>query len=204
MVYIDPNQQSSKENYRLLSSIVIPRPIAFVTSKNKDGVINAAPFSFFNVLTSRPPLISISIGRRNGKTVKDTAKNIMESKEFVVHIVDPSLVHEMNQTSAEYPSNVSEIEEVGLSLVDSQKVSVPSIKETKVRMECVLHQSIPIGNDEEYSCDLIIGKVVMFHLENELYQNGNGIEEKIAPLCRLGGANYAELGKIFKVPRPTL
>jgi len=126
MIKIDPKEKSGKDNYKLLSGSVIPRPIAFVTSQNKEGVVNAAPFSFFNVVTASPPLISVSVGRRDGETVKHTAQNIIENEEFVVHIVDESYMEDMNQTAGSYDKDVSEIEHTGLNLVGSQMVEVPN------------------------------------------------------------------------------
>jgi flavin reductase (DIM6/NTAB) family NADH-FMN oxidoreductase RutF len=202
MVYFDPEKQNRKENYKMLSGSVIPRPIAFVTSQNAEGVVNAAPFSFFNVVTAKPPLISICIGRRKGETSKDTAKNILENKQFVVHIVDPSYMEEMNQSAAEYPSHVSEVEETGLTTVESKRVKVPSIKEAKIRMECELFKSIPFGDDEEVTTDMIVGKVVMMYIEDEIYEDGKIIASKLSPVGRLAGSNYTELGDIISLSRP--
>ncbi|WP_216830964.1 flavin reductase family protein [Alkalihalobacterium elongatum] len=202
MIFIDPKSQSRKENYQILSSAVIPRPIAFVTSQNEEGVVNAAPFSFFNVITAEPPLISISVGRRNGETVKDTGRNILKGKEFVVHLVDEAIVDQMNQTSAEYPSNVSEVKETGLTLTESKVVRVPSIKEAKIRMECSLHQAIALGTEEEASCDLLIGEVVMFHLADDIFADGKVSANASQLVSRLGGAEYARLTDVFSLQRP--
>lgn len=199
MNYIDPRKLSKRENYRLLTSAVIPRPIAFVTSQNEAGVVNAAPFSFFNVLSSQPPLIAISVGRRDGKTVKDTGRNILANEEFVVHLVDEAIIRQVDESAAEFPSNVSEVEQVGLSLTESKHVRVPSIKEARIRMECRLYQAVPLGLDEQLSTDLLIGEVVMFHVANELYEDGRILADKFKPIGRLGGADYHHLGDIFSV-----
>lgn len=202
LAFIDPSTQSRKDNYKLLSGSVIPRPIAFVTSQNEQGVLNGAPFSFFNVLTAEPPLISISVGRRNGETTKDTGKNILLNKEFVVHIVDESIIEHVNKSAAEYPSDVSEIVETGLTPVDSKKISVPGVKEAKIRMECELFQAIPLGTDEEYTTDLLIGKVVMIYVDDEVYENGKINAKSLNPVARLAGADYAKLGNGFSLTRP--
>ncbi|MEB1807919.1 MAG: flavin reductase family protein [Bacillaceae bacterium] len=204
MVFIDPKDRSRKENYQLLSSAVIPRPIAFVTSQNEDGVVNAAPYSFFNVITAEPPLISISVGRRNGKTVKDTGRNILKGSEFVVHMVDEEIVQQMNQSAAEYPSNVSEVKETGLTLTDSQIVTVPSIKEAKIRMECKLHHAVALETEKEASCDLLIGEVVMFHIDDGFYKDGKVIAEGLNLVGRLGGADYAHIKDTFTLQRPEM
>lgn len=204
MIAIDTKKQTQRDNYRLLSSTIIPRPIAFVTTQNEDGIINAAPFSFFNILTARPPMVSLSVGRRNSQTVKDTGRNILSSKEFVIHMVDASFIEQVNQSSAEYPSYISEVEQTHLTIAESKTVKVPGIKEAKVRLECQLRQVIPIGNDQEYSCDLFIGEVTMFHIANEIYKDGQVIAEKLAAISRLGGAEYASLGDIFSIERPSI
>lgn len=198
MKYIDPSKQSQRENYRLLTSTVIPRPIAFVTSQNEAGTVNAAPFSFFNVVASSPPLIAISVGRRDGKTVKDTGKNILENQEFVVHIVDEAMIQQVDDAAAEFPSNVSEVEQVGLTLSKSKIVSVPSIQEAKVRMECRLHKAVPLGLDDRFSTDLLIGEVVMFHIADEIYEDGRVLSQEFLPVGRLG-TGYHRIGHIFSV-----
>ncbi|MDP5273276.1 flavin reductase family protein [Chengkuizengella axinellae] len=203
MKSINPSAQSRTENYKLLIGSIVPRPIAFVTSHNEEGLVNAAPFSFFNAITAKPPLISISIGRKEGE-VKDTAYNIINNKEFVVHIVDNSFIKQVNQTSADYPSNVSEIKETGLKLVESTKVKVSGIQEAKIRMECKLHQAITIGDDNQPTCDLIIGEVVMFHIDEDCYAQGKIHIDNLEPVSRLGGADYSKIGETFTIPRPEM
>ncbi|WP_306301375.1 flavin reductase family protein [Thalassobacillus sp. C254] len=141
---IDAKNLSRKENYKLLISSILPRPIAFITTEGKDGTINAAPFSFFNVITAEPPLVGVSVGRKPDGSFKDTARNILEANnQFVIHIVDETLIEQVNQSAANYPANVSEVEETGLTLIKSEKVTVPVIKEAKVALECT---SISIWN----------------------------------------------------------
>ena len=126
---------SERENYKFLIGSIIPRPIAFVTTMSKDGILNGAPFSYFNIVSSNPPMISLAIQRSEGKQ-KDTARNIIESKEFVIHIVDEQNVEKINQTAASLPPDQSEIELAKLTPVESVKISVPGVKEAKIRMEC--------------------------------------------------------------------
>ncbi|TYR79384.1 flavin reductase family protein [Priestia megaterium] len=202
MKAIDPSKQSTKENYHLLTSTVIPRPIAFVTTQSEEGIVNAAPFSFFNIVASEPPLIAISVGRQDGEVVKDTGRNIHASKQFVVHVVDDSFIEQVNQSAASYPSNVSEVEETGLTLVESERIQVPGIAEANIRFECELHQVVPLGKEDRYSSDLFIGEVVMFHVNEKVYENERVSAEKINPISRLGGANYSRLGTLFSLKRP--
>mgnify|MGYP001947932401 FL=1 len=111
MLTLNPKDFSERENYKLLTSSIIPRPVAFVTSIGENGVVNGAPFSYFNIVSSNPPMISLAIQRKNGK-IKDTARNINQNKEFVVHIVDEENVKKINETAASLPANESEITHV--------------------------------------------------------------------------------------------
>ncbi|WP_449619566.1 flavin reductase family protein [Robertmurraya sp. Marseille-Q9965] len=197
MISIDPTSNTERENYKLLIGSIIPRPIAFVTSMSKGGVLNGAPFSYFNIVSSDPPMISVSIGRREGKR-KDTSRNILESKEFVVHIVDEDNVAQINQTAASLPPDHSEITLAGLTPIESEQISVPGIKEARIRMECTLEQSLELGNNN----DLIIGKIVRFHISEELFDKGRIDPRGLAAVSRLAGSNYAKIGEIFSIERP--
>lgn len=197
LISIDPTTNNERENYKLLIGSIIPRPIAFVTSMSKEGVLNGAPFSYFNIVSSDPPMISVSIGRRNGNR-KDTSRNILESKEFVVHIVDEDNVEKINQTAASLAPDQSEVALVGLTPIDSEIISVPGIKEAKIRMECTLEHSLELGNNN----DLIIGKIVRFHVIEELYEKGRIDPRGLAAVGRLAGSKYAKVGEIFSIERP--
>lgn len=196
MLSFNPNEQSERENYKLLIGTVIPRPIAFVTSVAADGTVNAAPFSYFNIVSSNPPMLSVSVQRKNG-AAKDTARNILEKKEFVVHIVDEENVYEANKTAASLPPDESEIDLAELTLIDSESVSVPAVKESKVRFECVLEHAVDLDGT-----DLIIGKIVRFHIDESVYENGRINAETLKPVSRLAGTNYAKLGETFSLKRP--
>ncbi|CAH2717370.1 hypothetical protein BACCIP111895_04562 [Neobacillus rhizosphaerae] len=201
MLSIDPSSMSERDNYKFLIGSVIPRPIAFVTTISKDGVLNGAPFSYFNIVSSNPPMISLSIQRAQGRQ-KDTARNIIESKEFVIHIVDQENVEKINKTAANLPPDQSEIELASLTPVDSVKISVPGVKEAKIRMECSLEHSLELGGLDTPGCDFIIGKVVQFHIENDIYENGRIDPWGLAAVSRLAGNNYAKIGEIFEIERP--
>ncbi|WHY86546.1 flavin reductase family protein [Neobacillus novalis] len=201
MLSIDPASLSERENYKFLIGSIIPRPIAFVTTISKDGVLNGAPFSYFNIVSSNPPMISLSIQRSTGRQ-KDTARNIKESRQFVVHIVDEQNVEKINKTAANLPPEVSEIELANLTPVESVKISVPGVKEAKIRMECSLEHSLELGGTGTPGCDLIIGKVVQFHIESDIYENGRIDPRGLAAVSRLAGNNYAKIGEIFEIERP--
>jgi len=201
LLSIDPNNSTERENYKLLIGSIVPRPIAFVTSVGQDGTINGAPFSYFNIVSSNPPMISISIQRKNG-IPKDTARNISQSKEFVVHIVDEQNVNKINETAASLPPNESEITKANLTLIDSKAISVPGVKEAKVRFECTLERSIELGGVDQPGVDLIIGKIVRYHIDEAIYEDGKINLENLGAVSRLAGDNYAKIGEVFSIKRP--
>lgn len=200
MISIDPKQNSERDNYKLLIGSIIPRPIAFVTTQSENGIVNGAPFSYFNIVSSNPPMVSLAI-QRPGDHVKDTARNIYNNQQFVVHIVDDENVAQVNETAASLPASESEIELANLTLVQSENVSVPGVKEAKVRMECRLLQAIPLGG-EEPSSDLFIGEVVRFHIDETIYEDGRIDPKGLNAISRLAGSSYATIGEIFSMERP--
>ncbi|MEA0562866.1 flavin reductase family protein [Lysinibacillus irui] len=201
MILIDPKNNSERENYKLLIGSIIPRPIAFVTTKSEQGVINGAPFSYFNIVSSNPPMISLAIQRPNGR-LKDTARHIHHQQQFVVHIVDEDNVEQVNETAASLPVTESELARTNFTLVDSQQIAVPGIQEAKIRMECRLVQSVPLMNGEEQTGDLFIGEVVQFHIDEAIYHEGRIDPRKLNAVSRLAGSNYAKVGEIFSIERP--
>ena len=201
MIKIDPNKNTERENYKLLIGTIIPRPIAFVTTLNEEGLVNGAPFSYFSIVSSNPPMISLSIQRRNGE-MKDTARNILRDKEFVVHSVDVENVKEINETAASLPSSESEISLTKLTLVESDLVKVPGVIESKVRMECRLEKAIPLGDEDHVGADLIIGRILKYHIDESVYEDGRINPDKLEPMSRLAGINYARIGEIISMERP--
>ena len=201
MISINSKEISEQEVYKILKGTVIPRPIAFVTTISEEKVVNGAPFSYFNIVSPNPPMISLAIQRTNGE-LKDTARNIYQTNEFVVHIVDRDNVSKINETAATLPYNQSELELAKLTQVESRSISVPGIKESKVRMECKLVKAVPLGEDHPF-CDLFIGEVVQFHLDKAIYEeNGRINADALNPVSRLAGAEYAHIGELFSIERP--
>lgn len=160
---IDPSQHSAHDNYKLLTNLVVPRPIAWVTSLNASGVINLAPFSFFNAVGSEPLYIIISIGLNGDGEPKDTAKNILNNGEFVVNLVTEDLFDAMNISAADFPGGESELAALNLHAAPSVKVRPPRVAESQAGMECKLHSSQVLGTNT-----LVIGEVVMFHVADHL------------------------------------
>ncbi|WP_110928729.1 flavin reductase family protein [Bacillus massiliglaciei] len=201
MLSIDPAQNTERENYKFLTGSIIPRPVAFVTTISKEGTLNGAPFSYFNIVSADPPMISLSIQRSAGSQ-KDTARNIIEAKEFVVHIVDEKNVEKVNLTAASLPADQSEIEMAQLTPEESVKIAVPGVKEAKIRMECTLEHALELGDSDSPGCDFIIGKVVQYHIESDIYEKGRINPTGLAAVSRLAGTNYAKIGELFSLERP--
>ncbi|MDI2587909.1 flavin reductase family protein [Psychrobacillus sp. NEAU-3TGS] len=201
MLSLNPKNNSERENYKLLIGSIVPRPIAFVTSVGEDGTINGAPFSYFNIVSSSPPMISIAIQRKNGER-KDTSRNIAEKHEFVVHIVDEDNVDKINITAASLPPNESEIDKADLTLVSSDSISTPGIKEAKVRFECILEQIVELGEEGAITTDLLIGKIVRYHIDESIYEQGRINSDTLKAVSRLAGSNYAKIGEVFSIKRP--
>lgn len=201
MISIDPLKNEERDNYKLMIGSIVPRPIAFVTSLAEDGTLNGAPFSYFNIVSSDPPMISVSI-QRKGNEKKDTVRNILDKKEFVVHIVDEENVDLINQTAANLPPNESEILAAGLTAKPSTIVTVPGVAEAKIRMECTLQQVVELGDENTPGCDLIIGKIVQFHVSKEIYKDGKINPRGLGAVSRLAGHSYAKIGEIFDIERP--
>ncbi|MBO9599964.1 MAG: flavin reductase family protein, partial [Cohnella sp.] len=194
MYTFDPADLSERDNYKLLIGSIIPRPIAFVTTLSPQGVVNAAPYSYFNIVSSSPPMLSVSVQRKNGEP-KDTSRNAMATGQFVVHISDETYIAQINETAASLPPDESEVALAGLTPVASGKVAVPGIKEARIRMECVLEQAIPLGDkDGKPSCDLLIGRIVQYHCDPAVYNNGYIDAEALKPVSRLAGNVYGKLG----------
>lgn len=142
MTEVDFQAITSYQRYKLMASLIVPRPIALVTTLGAGGVANAAPFSMFNMIGEDPPILMISINRLHDGRLKDTAANILANGEFVVHISDESMAHKMHACGESFPSDVSELAQVGLTPVASHRVKPPRILEAPVAFECVLHEKL--------------------------------------------------------------
>lgn len=201
MKEIRPEVLSQKENYKLLIGSIIPRPIALVTTESDDNVLNIAPFSFFNVVSSDPPILSIAVQRVNGE-MKDTARNIIQNKEAVVHIVDTDNVRDANQTAALLSHEESELERTNFETVDSVEVSVKGLKQSNVRFEAVLYDDIVIEKDGQPISDLLLLEVKYYHFDEGIYDDGYINKEKLKAVSRLAGNDYAEIGHTFTIERP--
>jgi flavin reductase (DIM6/NTAB) family NADH-FMN oxidoreductase RutF len=195
-MHIDPATNAPKDNYKLLTNLVVPRPIAWVTSQGASGVVNLAPFSFFNAVGSDPLFILISVGNNDDGNPKDTGRNIAANGEWVVNLVTEDLLAAMNISAADFPPGESELVAAGLEPAASLRVKVPRIARSQAALECRLHSKVPLG-----LYTLYIGEVVMFHVADHLVGERLHIEG-FAPIGRLGSPSaYCRTTDRFNLPR---
>ena len=193
---IDPAALASRDLYRLMISCIIPRPIAFVTTLSREGVSNLAPFSFFNGVSSDPPVLSIAVSTKRDGSKKDTWRNIEETGEFVVNVVVPDLMDGVITGARELPHNVSELELSGLPTLPSVKVKPPRLAGSPIHLECTLLKIVEV---EETA--LILGRVVMFHAKDEIVDGGVVDPQRLTFVGRLGGDFYCRVNDLFERKR---
>ncbi len=198
MMNIDPSQQTEATNYKLLTNLVVPRPIAWVTSVNQSGVVNLAPFSFFNAVSSDPLQLVISVGLKDDDSQKDTATNILSTGEFVVNMVTEELMTAMNISAADFPSDIGELDAAGLHTTPCEKIKVPRVAESLVSFECVLRAQLAVGSNT-----LFVGEVVMMHVADQLLGERFHING-FAPIGRMGSpSTYCRTTDRFELSRMT-
>lgn len=201
MIHFSPEELSERDNYKFMIGSIIPRPIALITSVSKDEVLNIAPFSYFNIVTSNPPIVSVAFQRKDGEK-KDTARNILENKEAVIHIVDNETVDDANQTAANLPANESELKRTEFTLGTSEKVAIPSLKEAKIRFEVELFKHIEVEDEGVVGADLLLLKIKEYHIDEDIYEDGRIDPDGLGAISRLAGHDYAEVGRRFTIKRP--
>jgi len=193
---LDPAELDTHAVYKLLVGAVVPRPIAWVSSRSRDGVLNLAPYSFFNVASREPPMLAISIGPRTGgeNYPKDTLTNLRESQEFVINIVSLSLANAMHETAINYPPEVDEFERAGVTPAPCVVVNTPRVAEARISMECTVEHMLRLGSDY-----LVIGRMHRYHVEDTLLSNGRIDIQGLDPLGRLAG-NFTRIETMFDLP----
>ena len=197
-----PADHPAAEVYRLMTSIIVPRPIAFVSSLSREGVRNLAPFSFFTAVSANPPVVCFApmIRGRDGSR-KDTLNNIEATGEFVVNVVSEEIARPMNECSAEVPPEVDEFALSGLTPVPSERVAPPRVGESHASMECRLLQVVHVST-KPLGGSLVIGEVVAFHVDNPLFHNFSVDPAALGAIGRMGGAVYTRTTDRFEMPRP--
>ncbi len=199
---LDPSEIPFQETHKLMIGSIIPRPIAFVYTRSKDEKNNVAPFSYFNGVCSKPPTIMFAPARRgwNGEE-KDTLINIRDTEEFVVNIVSESFAEKMVMCATDFDSDVDEFEISGLTPTNSQKIKPPRVGEAKISFECKLNQIVEIGDGTAGSGFVVIGTIVLFHIDDGIYDNGRILTDKLEPLGRLAGNWYTRSTDTLKIDR---
>jgi flavin reductase (DIM6/NTAB) family NADH-FMN oxidoreductase RutF len=194
----DFNAMKAEERYKLLLATVLPRPIAWITTKDSMGAVNAAPFSFFNVFGSDPATVGVGIGSKGPGQPKDTRANIRANEQFVVNLVPYSLAQQMRITSIAFPKGVEEPKEAQLKLVPSERVAVPRIAEAPVSMECTFMQEVALGG-----FSLVLGRILMVHVQDSAvidaerqYIDAN----KLDLIGRMEGGWYTRTQDRFEMP----
>ena len=196
---IDPATLDRRQRYRLLISTVAPRPIAWVSTQNKAGVPNLAPFSFFQAISGTPPYIMISIGQR-AERPKDTLQNIQTTGGFVINLVTEELSEKMNVTSGDYSPEVNEFTLAGLTPVPADLVAAPRVAECLVSLEAKLTQLVTLPGSEYTP---VIGEIVRWHIADGLLAPDGLIDlARLRPIARLARDEYVKFGEVFAMLRP--
>lgn len=194
-ISVDPSTLSHRERKKIFQGLVIPRPIAFITSISATGIVNAAPFSFFNVVSVDPPVVAFGIEERDTGGLKDTSANILNEGTFVVNLVDEALGEVMNQCSTDFPPEMSEIDELNVELLPSLKVRAPRIAAAPASFECRLREKTALGPSHY----VFLGDVVCVHIREEVVDPSN-LHANLSvyrPLARLSGNFYTSLAEPF-------
>lgn len=199
---IDPREHDYRNIYKLMIGVIVPRPIAFVSSASPDGVLNLAPFSFFTGISANPPVICFCpMVRASDGLTKDTLRNIESTREFVVNIVSEDFVEAMNICSTEFPPEVNEFEKSGLTPIPSDLVKPPRVKESRVNLECKLVQIVTVSS-KPLGGSIVLGEVLRFHVDDRLIDDFKIDPDKLKPVGRMGGPSYTRTTDRFDLVRP--
>ncbi|MFZ1941019.1 MAG: flavin reductase family protein [Terracidiphilus sp.] len=202
MRVIDPAQLEYNDIYKLMVGIIVPRPIAFVSTIDAAGVLNLAPFSYFTACGSNPPVVCFSTAVRAGaRSHKDTLRNVEATGEFVVNVVSEEFAAQMNATAAEVPPEVDEFVLSGLTPLASDLVKPPRVAESKVQMECRLYQIVTVS-EKPGGGILVLGEVLRFHVLESLLDGYKIDPDKLNAIGRMGGPTYVRTHDRFEMQRP--
>ncbi|OZI40036.1 flavin reductase [Bordetella genomosp. 5] len=189
---LDASDLNPEQTYRLMSGIVVPRPIAWISTLSPAGGVNLAPFSCYTFVSNTPPMVGVNIGRKAGVR-KDTASNILAHGHFVVNIGDESLLDAIHASAEEHPPEISEAELLGLAVLPGETIATPRLADAPISLECRYHSVTPFGAT---GAEFFVGEVLRFHIRDGLLQDGKIDTTLLRPVCRIGGPNYAALGPI--------
>ncbi|QTN01066.1 flavin reductase family protein [Sediminibacillus dalangtanensis] len=190
---IEPSQFAERDMSKLIKGAVVPRPIAWVSTINEEGIPNLAPFSFFTVASMEPITLCFSVG--GSGRVKDTLENVRATKAFVVNIVNEQLANQMYETSKAYPPETDEFSQAGLTAVPGERISSPRVAAAPVQMECELDRIIDIGSNS-----LVLGRLVCYHIQDEVYMETDKVDpEALQVIGRMAG-DYTHIDDFFGLP----
>ena len=199
---VDPTSTDYTSVYKLLIGSVVPRPIAFVSTVNPEGAFNVAPFSFFTVASSNPPVLVFTVGRRaTPDPCKDTLRNILTAREFVVNVVSEEIGEKMNLCAGEYPPEVDEFELSGLTPIPSGLVKAPRVAESHINMECRLLYTIEMSGLINGG-NLVLGEVIRIHIDDACVSNYRVDPDKLRAIGRMAGNSYTRTQDRFDMIRP--
>jgi flavin reductase (DIM6/NTAB) family NADH-FMN oxidoreductase RutF len=199
---IDAQDHDYRNIYKLMVGVIVPRPIAFVSSLSPTGVRNLAPFSFFTGISANPPVVCFCpMVRSSDGMKKDTIHNIEATSEFVINVVSEEFANQMNICSTEFPPGVDEFEKSGLTPLPSDLVRPPRVKEAHISMECRLLQIVTVSS-KPLGGSIVLGEVLRFHIDDGLYENYQIDPAKLKPIARMGGATYTRTTDRFDLLRP--
>ncbi len=202
LMILDPNELPLKETHKLMIGSIVPRPIAFVSSVSKDGTQNLAPFSYFNGICSNPPSIMFCPARRGyDGEIKDTLNNIRDTEEFALSIVSEDFAEKMVATATDFDPDVNEFDVSGLTPEACNKISPPKVAEARITFECTLNQIVPVGNEGPGGGFVVIGTVVLFHIDDDVYKDGYINLDVLQPIGRLAGNKYTRPSDQFEIIR---
>jgi flavin reductase (DIM6/NTAB) family NADH-FMN oxidoreductase RutF len=198
---IDPATTPRPELYSLMIRCIAPRPIAWVSTISREGVHNLAPFSFFTGVSSKPPTILFVTGRHDDGRKKDTLVNVEATGQFVVNVVPETLAEAMNITATEYPHGISEFGKADLTPQPSERVAPPRLKESPIHFECERHEILHVGVDDVGGGAIVVGRIVLIHVDESILRNGKVDYELYHPVGRLGGMEYSRTRDRFTMFR---
>ena len=199
---IDPAEHAASDIYKLMIGMIVPRPIAFVSTVDAAGIRNLAPFSYFTACSSRPPVVCFCASIRSGPAPqKDTLRNVIATGEFVVNIVSEEFAEQMNMSSAEVAPEVDEFVLSGLTPIASELIKPARVADSHVHMECRLHQVVQVG-DQPGGGSLVLGEVLRFHVRQDLIENFRIDPDKLRAIGRMAGSTYVRTTDRFELERP--
>lgn len=191
MPSFDPQDLQPRENYFLLTSLVVPRPIAWISTLSESGGRNLAPHSYYNIISSDPPIVHFT-----SSGTKDTLRNVQATGEFVVNVVSTDLLEAMNTTAARFPPDEDELAWVGLEAAPSDTVAPPRVAAARAALECRLREVLTMGNGT-----MAFGEVLRVHVADQVWRDGRVAPELLQPVGRMAGADYSLVEGVTRLPR---